>query len=217
MSATSGKKIYHIIHWNKLASVMKMEGLFCDAKMSTSPAPTGTIIGNENIKENRLTLPVNCHEGLCVGECVPFYFCPRSVMLYVIFRSNHPNLAYKEGQDPIVHLELDLDATVQWAEQAGKKWAFTDRNAATRYTLFFRDLSELNKVPWDHVKNNYWSEPDIKDGKQAEFLVEQFCPWSLVNRIGVKNQETYGKVINLLPSGSSITNPTVEIISSWYY
>ncbi|MEG0723127.1 MAG: DUF4433 domain-containing protein [Akkermansia sp.] len=217
MSTTLGKKIYHIIHWKRLDSVMKAGGLFCDATMSTSPTATGTIIGNEQIKGNRLTLPVNCHEGLCVGGCVPFYFCPRSVMLYVISCGNHPNLAYKGGQNPIVHLELDLNQTVQWAEQFGKKWAFTDSNAAATYVSFFKNLSDINNVPWDDVKNNSWSDPAVKEGKQSEFLVEQFCPWSLVERIGVNNRETYEEVINLLPSGSSITNPKVEIIPSWYY
>jgi CxxC-x17-CxxC domain-containing protein len=35
------------------------------------------------IKERRLKLPLSSHFNLFVGDCVPFYFCPRSVMLYV--------------------------------------------------------------------------------------------------------------------------------------
>jgi hypothetical protein len=60
----------------------------------------------------RKRLPVSCHPGTCVGDYVPFYFCPRSVMLYVISRRNHSSLTYRGGQAPIVHLETDLHAVV---------------------------------------------------------------------------------------------------------
>jgi hypothetical protein len=48
---------------------------------------------------------VKCHPGTCVGEYVPFYFCPRSVMLYVINKGNHLDLQFRDGQSGIVHLE----------------------------------------------------------------------------------------------------------------
>jgi hypothetical protein len=57
------------------------------------------------IKRRRVEeLEVSCHPGTKVGDYVPFYFCPRSVMLYVIHRANHPDLSYRGGQEPIVHL-----------------------------------------------------------------------------------------------------------------
>ncbi len=44
-----------------------------------------TTIGMNNIKERRLTqLQLASQPGLYVGQCVPFYLCPRSVMLYLI-------------------------------------------------------------------------------------------------------------------------------------
>ena len=36
----------------------------------------------------------------------------RSVMLYVIDKANHPNLAWRGGQGPIVHIEADLREVV---------------------------------------------------------------------------------------------------------
>lgn len=39
------------------------------------------------IKRRRLEeIPVDCCSGRMVGEFVPFYFCPRSVMLFVIHK-----------------------------------------------------------------------------------------------------------------------------------
>jgi ssDNA thymidine ADP-ribosyltransferase, DarT len=62
---------------------------------------------------------------------VPFYFCPRSIMLYLLHRGNHPELDYTGGQRPIVHLVADLHEIVRWAEAQGVRWAFSDRNAGT--------------------------------------------------------------------------------------
>ena len=100
-------KIYHILHVDRLASVVAEASLLSDAEIG-GEAADGTTIGMGTIKERRLRLPVDCHPGTHVGEYVPFYFCPRSIMLYVIYKANHPELAYRGGQEPIVHLEADL-------------------------------------------------------------------------------------------------------------
>src|SRR5213594_3136416 len=102
-------KIYHIVHVDRLPSIIADDFLWCDAVMMERPN-VGTTIGMSSIKERRLSLDLGCHPGLPVGRCVPFYFCPRSVMLFLIHRANHPDLMYRDGQEPIIHLEADLRA-----------------------------------------------------------------------------------------------------------
>ena len=90
-------KIYHIVHLDRLESIVSDEHLWCDATIARR-AGSGTSIGIDSIKERRLTrLTLRSHPGLHVGECVPFYFCPRSVMLYLIYQGNHSNLSYHGG------------------------------------------------------------------------------------------------------------------------
>ena len=60
------------------------------------------------VKQRRLTKRLGSRPGLCVGYCVPFYFCPRSVMHYLIYKANHRKFDDRGGQGPIVHLEADL-------------------------------------------------------------------------------------------------------------
>jgi hypothetical protein len=94
-------KIFHICHVDRLASIVA-GGLLSDAAVVQAAAP-GTVIGMNHIKQRRLQeLRLNSHPGLFVGQCVPFYFCPRSVMLFLIHRQN-ADLAYKGGQGPIIH------------------------------------------------------------------------------------------------------------------
>ncbi len=134
-----------------------------------------------DIKQRRLQLPLTSHQDLRVGDCVPFYFCPRSIMLYLIYQGNHPELSYRDGQRHIIHLEADLHTTAKWAEQNQKRWAFTLSNAGS---FFFEDrcnLTQLSEIDWNAVQNDQWggsgASPSIKEGKQAEFLLENSFPW----------------------------------------
>ena len=203
-------KIYHIVHVDRLDSIIAANGLLCDTEMAQSSAP-GTVIGMSEIKQRRLHLPLNSHADLCVGDCVPFYFCPRSVMLYVIHQANHSKLAYRGGQEPIIHLEADLGQTVEYAEDHGLRWAFTLSNAGSFYFQDRCDLADLPEVNWNAVQARVWR--DCKEPKQAEFLIERRFPWELINRIGVCTERTWRRVVELLDS----TKPPVRVMPAWYY
>jgi hypothetical protein len=203
---------------DRLASIVADNCLQSDALMMKQPA-AGTVIGMTDIKQRRLTLPIDCHPGLQVGDCVPFYFCPRSVMLYLLYRGNHPNVTYRGGQTPIIHLESDLHAAVDWAAQQGQRWAFTLSNAGAFYFEDRCNLQQLSEINWDAVQTNKWSGPGIsaliKEGKQAEFLLEGLFPWHLIERIGVFGQGTAQQVANVIRQAAH--RPRVEIRRDWYY
>lgn len=176
---------------------------------------TGTTIGMSRIKERRLTeLTLSSHPDLHVGECVPFYFCPRSVMLYVIHRANAEELAYRDGQGAIIHLEADLRQVVTWADAKNRRWAFTTSNAGAFYFEDYNSLEQLSQINWEAVKANQWAG-DYKEPKQAEFLIEESFPWDLVQRVGVHSRTIHGRVMAML--GASAHRPPVEIRPEWYY
>ncbi len=167
------------------------------------------------IKERRLNeLKLDSHPDLFVGDCVPFYFCPRSVMLYLIFMRNHPDLDYRGGQEPIVHLEADLRRTVARADANERRWAFTSSNAGSRYFEDYSDLSRLDKLDWDAIRANQWSG-EREGPKQAEFLVEYSFPWHQISRIGVHASKVGSQVLQAIKSSSH--RPTVETKPGWYY
>jgi hypothetical protein len=212
-------KIYHIVHVDRLASIIADGGLLCDAEIVQRAAP-GTCIGMGSIKERRLNeLTLSSHPGLFVGGCVPFYFCPRSVMLYLIYQGNHSELTYRGGQGPIVHLEASLHDAVEWAEEQDKRWAFTLSNAGSRYFEDRCDLDQLSEINWDAVQTTKWAgngvPRSVKEGKQAEFLIEEFFPWGLVTRIGVKSMAVHNQVRTAF--GTTAHKPAVEILDKWYY
>lgn len=205
-------KLYHIVHVDRLASIAG-RGLLCDARVERDGI-SGTMIGMSRIKERRLReLRLQSHPTLFVGDFVPFYFCPRSVMLYVINKRNSPDLNYRGGQGPIIHLRADLNEVVAWCDTVARKWAFTLTNAGSRFFEDRDDLSCLSEVNWEAVRADSWST--CREEKQAEFLVEDSFPWELIEYIGVYNEATYRQV--LLSLRGVAHRPHVEIVKSWYY
>lgn len=218
MPIPADPKIYHIVHADRLPSIIVENGLLSDAEV-TRRSLLGITIGMNSIKQRRLELSLSSHPDLHVGDCVPFYFCPRSVMLYVLYMRNHPELNYHGGQEPIVHLEADLQRTVAWAEEQGLRWAFTLSNAGAVYFEDRCDLAQLDEIDWNAVQATKWSGPGIdssvKEHKQAEFLIEQQFPWELVSRIGVQSMPVCRQVKSALESTAH--KLPVEIRREWYY
>lgn len=112
-------------------------------------------------------------------------------------------------------LQADFHATVAWTEQHDLRWAFSDRNAGAYLADFFCTLDDLNQINWIAVRENNWSDPLIKEGKQAEFLVYEAFPWMLVEKVGVVNAEIQARVQQILRHADH--RPPVAVKPSWYY
>lgn len=209
-------KIYHITHVENLASIIADGELRSDSEMIARGGPKAAI-GMSKIKQRRLGLAVDGHPGCYVGDFVPFYFCPRSIMLFVLHRANHVELNFHGGQGPIVHLEADLHAVVEWAQAEGRRWAFSLSNAGAYYSAanFRTSLARLDEIDWTAVAANDFRDARVKEAKQAEFLVHRSFPWSLVARIGVHSQTVFNQCTSVLASASH--RPRLERRSDWYF
>jgi hypothetical protein len=210
----SNPKIYHITHVDNLPSIIAADGISSDARRIRQGL-ANTNIGMTEIKRRRMALAVGCCPGTTVGEYVPFYFCPRSIMLFLIHRGNHPDLSYRGGQRPIVHLEADLNRVVQWAEASNRQWAFSKSNAGAYYTQFFNRLAQLNEIDWAAVTALDFRDSMVKEGKQAEFLVFGDFPWHLIEQVGVIDQRMADQVAPLVSQASYPL--TVSVQQGWYY
>jgi hypothetical protein len=175
----------------------------------------GVVIGMNKIKNRRLSLPISSCPGLFVGDCVPFYFCPRSIMLYMMHMGNSPDIKYRGGQSPIVHLVADLHKTIAWTQRNNLQWAFTTSNAGAFYFEDYANLSDLGKIDWHSVRTNQWRDRDIKEKKQAEFLVERCFAWELVDEIGVYSSQQQEMVFNIIGMHEGKTK--IKIQPTWYY
>lgn len=105
--------------------------------------------------------------------------------------------------------------TVEWAEQNGRRWAFSDRNAGGFLADFYSRLDDLGKVDWVAVASTDFRSMSVKEGKQAEFLVYESFPWKLVERIGVMDLRVKAQVEAAIAAADH--KPFVAVEHGWYY
>jgi hypothetical protein len=208
-------KVYHITHIDNLPKIVRDGCLWSDQKRIELRIDTN-LVGMSAIKKRRLeSIEVSCHPGSKVGHYVPFYYCPRTVMLYILHRSNHIDLDYNDGQDPIVHLEFDLGECIKWADGNSVPWALSTGNAGASYADFYGNQSDFARIDWDAVTNRYFQDPTVKEGKQAEFLVRDSIPWALVEHVGVFDQNRLE--LAKLAIGTDFHQPAISIEKDWYF
>jgi hypothetical protein len=207
-------KIYHIVHIDNLPAILMEGRLLCDAEMHRRASGVKTVVGMGKIKRRRLEeLHLSSHPDLHVGDCVPFYFCPRSVMLYIFYKDNHEEIDYHGGQEPIIHLVADMHKTIDWAKLKSARWAFTDSNAGSFWFDDYNNLSDLDKIDWNAVATSSWGV--AQDKKQAEFLVEREFSWDLIEGIGVYSEKQYRQVSSILATAQH--RPRIAVKQNWYY
>jgi hypothetical protein len=128
---------------------------------------------------------------------------------------NHPDLSYRGGQQPIVHLQADLNTVIHWADENAIPWAFTNGNASAKLTDFYNQLSQIDRINWNAVQSTNFSDSKIKEGKQAEFLLFDVFPWTLIEKIGTINSTIAARTkTNLLNSDHQ---PAIDVEPSWYF
>lgn len=138
-------------------------------------------------------------------------------MLYVIAQRSD-TLAFRGGEDPILHLQADFYQAISWADRERRRWAFTNRNAGTNYFADFADVRNLDRIQWDAMPKQPWQTehwPATKDAKQAEFLLEGFFPWNLIERIGCRTVETRNQAAASVRAATY--RPPVLIVRDWYH
>ncbi len=164
-------------------------------------------IGYGHIKDRRLRRPVRVAAGGTIGQYVPFNFCPRSVMLYVIHRGHAD---FEGGQDRILHLISNVDKV----RQTNGSCFFTDIHADLDFAEQIDDFNRINELDLDKIsKEHFWSA--MKEEKQAEFLAFESVNWNLIQYIGVKTDEM-AQEVNILLEGAN-HQPKVIVKPDWYY
>jgi hypothetical protein len=204
--------IYHITHKDNLRGIIASGALIAQSQIQ-SRAVGYCNIAHGNIQDRRALTEVPCGPGGCLHDYVPFYFAPRSPMLYAIHKGNVAGCT--AGQSDIVYLVT----MAQRIDAEGVPFIFTDGHGVMAMSEFLDDLRDLDAVDWDIMTARYWmdtpDDPDRKRRRQAEFLIYKSLPWSLIEEICVMNEATQGEVRSTLRDAPY--QPPVNIRRAWYY
>ena len=205
-------RVFHLTHGKNLAGIIEAGELRCKADLDQQRARYQNI-AYPRIQTRRASVAVTCGPAGVIHDYVPFYFCPRSPMLFAHHRRQIET--HSEGQRPLIHLATTVEAIIA----AGSRWVFSDGHAAMAYTEFFDDLADLHRVDWRVIASRNWADTD-QDGdrkrrKQAEFLVQRALPWAAITEIGVLDVGVKRRVLEIVAGAAH--RPAVTVYKAWYY
>ena len=163
----------------------------------------------------RADVPIPVGPGGTVHDYVPFYFGYLSPMMLNLKTDRVDG--YDEGQEPLIYLVSPAQAV----EEAGIKFVYSDGHGLARITEWFEDLDRLDAVDWTMVNEHYWTDNindmDRQRKKQAEFIVHQYCPWSLIQEIVVIDSTMQRRVETIQAAFPADQRRAVRVDRNWYY
>lgn len=147
-----------------------------------------------------------------LGEYIPFYFGPRTPMLYVVQKGlNGVNIT--PAQD-IVYCITSIDKIIL----LNLNFVFTNGHAVNGLSTFF-DINSINDVD-SIVKHNdvytlNWKDEDdtdLKRRKEAEFLIETDIPFTAIRGYIVFNQAAKNTLLSY-----GIKDNMINVRTNYYF
>lgn len=138
-----------------------------------------------NLRTNHTIVTTNSGNSYCPScDFLPFYFSPRSVMLYRIKTGwNVPKIE----QEKIIYFVYKLSDIIEHSN-----FLFTDGHGYAKITQWFDDIAFLNQIDASDIKRSDWNnteaDADRQRRKQAEFWIENEIVLNLTTGIGVYNE-----------------------------
>lgn len=137
-------------------------------------APQWVSIGNAELIDKRAGRTVPISPGGSLGDYVPFYFTPFSVMLRNI-HTGWNGIKQVSNKDVVI-----LVSSLRRVSQLGLPFLFTDRHAYSGLANFYDDLARLDRIDWSLLQRRDFKRDPEDPGKleryQAEALVHQHLP-----------------------------------------
>jgi ssDNA thymidine ADP-ribosyltransferase, DarT len=199
----------HFTHIDHLDTIVTEE-LLCDATAGDGLLKLEA--GNRDIKAGRRLRKVGIHPFGCVADYVPFYFAPRSPMMYAISHGRVPHF----GRD--VAVLMYLVTTTQALVGAGLTVLVTDRNARLDLAEFRPEADCEDLVDWGLMRQTYWNDtleyPDRRERRMAECLVHRCVPFDVLHQIVVHGDQQATTVRGALTRHGKST--PVYVRPHWY-
>lgn len=203
--------LYRIIHISNLDYILK-NGIYT----SESPNfdPNFKNIGDTSLINYRKNIAACDPPGGNLSEYIPFYFGPRSPMLFQIAKGYED--IPKHPQEDIIYLITSFNQV----KLHQLEYFFTDGNARSETANKYNSEHNFQNLDWTTIYGTYWKsdETDLlrKQKKQSEFLVKNYMPITCIEYIGVYNDVAKQNVLHLLIN-SNLNIPVKVSPAKLYY
>jgi len=109
--------VMHFTHMKNLRGIIE-DGLESDTRLAKAGRNVVECADRE-IKSSRRRMPVQVDPGGVVADYVPFYFAPRSPMMYRIWKGGVDG--YADGIDPLVYLVTSIRSVERAGSTLGRQ------------------------------------------------------------------------------------------------
>lgn len=200
--------LYRITHIENLAGLLE-RGCDCSPNLAKAENITNRAISHKGIMDKREQAVVRVPPGGVVADYVPFYFGPKSPMLYAIKQGKVEGY---QGQRQIIYLV----ATAEDVSAGQLPFVFTDGHGIISYVSHYNRLEDLPKLFWDVIQAPYWNNfVDGRCKRQAEFLIKDRFPLELAQEIGVMDEAMRQSVEKLV--AATAFRPLIRVRREWYF
>ena len=163
--------IFRIVHVENLPWILD-HGLHC--RNSPDQDPDFINIGSAELIGKRAQREVPISPGGTLGDYVPFYFTPFSIMMYNI-KTGWGGITHRENKDIVI-----LVSSIHRLREQGLPFVFTNQHAYPVDTEFFDRTEDLGKIDWELLRSKDFKTSDTDPGRQvryqAEALVHRHVP-----------------------------------------
>ncbi len=196
-------RIYHMTGIGNLPSILAA-GAVLSKRLVELDKIRIVDIAETSIQERRARKHISIDPGGTLHDYVPFYFAPRSPMLYSIMKRNVPGCSLR--QQDLLFIVSDVEKIIS----ASLPYVFCNRNASLANAHFFNDFEQdFSQVDWNIMQVTHWmntdEDGDRKARRAAEFLVRDKLPLNLnfFRGIGVYSEDIKCSVLKTLQPGYS--------------
>lgn len=202
---------YRIIHINNLPLLLQ-NGIV--NKHHPDASSDYIEIGNPEIIDVRSTSPVKIENYGMIGDYVPFYFTPKSIMLYNIITGYRHPIVQKRNRSEILVIRCLIEHLSELP-----KWFFTDGQGNDMASSHYNNLSDLEQIDWSCIQQSNFSKSDGDYDRprryQAEFLVHGAVPLEKIESLNVFDQSSADFVNKLLTEKN--INLAVNILTQYLF
>ncbi|MEQ1566112.1 MAG: DUF4433 domain-containing protein [Myxococcota bacterium] len=203
---------FRVVHLDNLQVYLR-RGMLHAASSSPSDGLDWRPTHAAEIQTRRASASVPVGPGGVLLDYVPFHLGPRNLFLYNLNTRRVPG--YAEGQEPLVTLVVAMEDLLA----AGHRLVFYDGHALNALSACFDSPAALAGFDWEAIDGRDFSnaDPDRKRRKQAELLVHQSAPWSLVRGIAVCNDVARTRTLRVMSSYPTSLHKPVRVTPNWYF
>ncbi len=196
-----------MLHIDNISHVISFGFVHKDSPFAN---PEYVVIGDQSVidvRETKLMI-----DGSTIGSHIPFYFGPRSPMLYVIQHGYNGVQRYPPNE--LVYCVVRLDDIIK----NDINCLFTDGHPLNYLTVFYdkKDLTRINEIiKHEDVYTRYWNnedDRDLKRRKEAELLVLDELNPKFIKGFIVYDKTALEKLVNM-----GVNQDKVLIIPEYYF